>query len=464
MPHPSASTSRSPTATQSRSSGPESWEQFPSKRSAVPPPTATESGNGVIGETRSGASSASRLEKGPKPALPIREDARPKSRSVPCATSWPGPWRAAGTRQSPGGSCLSFAAMNHPVSIEARHVRKVFRVPAQRAPHMRKERLRHPVQTRRARELPVLEDVSFDVRRGEFFGIVGRNGSGKSTLLKMLASVYQLDGGTIRIAGRLAPFLELGVGFNPNLPAYENVLLNGVMMGLRPEQSKARFEEIIEFADLSDYTDLILKNYSSGMKVRLGFSVMTHVDADVFLIDEVLAVGDAAFQQKCEGVFEQMQAEGRTIVLVTHSMPTVTAYCDRAMLLDGGQITAIGDPVEVSNRYLEVNMRALAASMSDTRSDWAARFAQTLADPPVQIVDAWLSDGSRQRTEVLHEGEPIEVRAVVEVDREVEQPAFKFVIENNRGQVLSSEGPSDLGLAGGRAMAGQRFRLKASVD
>jgi ABC-type glutathione transport system ATPase component len=145
-------------------------------------------------------------------------------------------------------------------------------------------------------------------------------------------------------------------------------------------------------------------------------------------------------------------------------MPTVTAYCDRAMLLDGGQITAIGDPVEVSNRYLEVNMRALAASMSDTRSDWAARFAQTLADPPVQIVDAWLSDGSRQRTEVLHEGEPIEVRAVVEVDREVQQPAFKFVIENNRGQVLSSEGPSDLGLEGGRAMAGQRFRLKASVE
>ncbi len=355
-------------------------------------------------------------------------------------------------------------AMQGPVSIEARHVNKGFRVPAQRAPHMRKARVRHPILSRRARTLPVLEDISFDVHRGEFFGVVGRNGSGKSTLLKLLASVYRLDRGTIRIAGRLAPFLELGVGFNANLPAYENVILNGVMMGLRPEQAKARYEEIVDFAGLRDYTDLTLKNYSSGMKVRLGFSVMTHVDADVFLIDEVLAVGDAAFQQKCEAVFERMQAEGRTIVLVTHSMPTVIAYCDRALLLDDGRIAAIGDPLEVSNRYLEVNMRALAASGSDSRSDWAARFAQVLADPPVRIVDAWLSDSSGRRTEVLHEREPIEVHAVVEVDREIEQPAFMFHIDNSRGQVLSSGGPSDLGLDSGTAMAGQRFRLKAAIE
>jgi ABC-type polysaccharide/polyol phosphate transport system ATPase subunit len=349
------------------------------------------------------------------------------------------------------------------VSIEARHVHKSFRVPAQRALHMRKERVRHPIRSRRARTLPVLEDVSFDVHEGEFFGVVGRNGSGKSTLLKLLASVYRLDGGTIRIGGRLAPFLELGVGFNQTLPAYENVILNGVMMGLRPETAKARFEEIIDFAGLGEYTDLTLKNYSSGMKVRLGFSVMTHVDADLFLIDEVLAVGDAAFQEKCEGTFRQMQADGRTIILVTHSMPSVIGYCDRAMLLDEGRIAAIGDPLDVSNRYLEVNMRALAASAGD-RSDWAARFAEVLADPPVRIVDAWLSDSAGRRTEVLSEREPIEVHAVVEVDREIEQPAFMFHIDNSIGRVLLSGGPSDLGLDGGRAMAGQRFRLKAAVD
>jgi ABC-2 type transport system ATP-binding protein len=354
--------------------------------------------------------------------------------------------------------------MNRPVSIEARHVHKGFRVPAQRGPHNRKERMRHPILSRRARTLPVLEDVSFDVHRGEFFGVVGRNGSGKSTLLKLLASVYRLEGGTIRIAGRLAPFLELGVGFNPNLPAYENVVLNGVMMGLRPEQSKARFEEIIEFAGLRDYTDLTLKNYSSGMKVRLGFSVMTHVDADIFLIDEVLAVGDAAFQERCEATFEKMQSEGRTIVLVTHSMPTVIGYCDRAMLLDDGQIVAIGDPLEVSDRYLQVNMRALGTNAGDSRDDGAARFAEVLADPPVRIVDTWLSDSAGRRTEVLGEREPIEVHAVVEVDREIEQPAFRFHIDNSRGRIIFSGGPSDVDLDGGRAMAGERFRLRAAIE
>ncbi|OLE36605.1 MAG: hypothetical protein AUG48_06865 [Actinobacteria bacterium 13_1_20CM_3_68_9] len=331
-----------------------------------------------------------------------------------------------------------------------------FRVPAQRAPHLRKARVRHPIRSRRARTLPVLEDISFDVHRGEFFGVVGRNGSGKSTLLKLLASVYRRDGGTIRIAGRLAPFLELGVGFNPNLPAYENVVLNGVMMGLRPEMAKARYEEIIDFAGLRDYTDLTLKNYSSGMKVRLGFSVMTHVDADIFLIDEVLAVGDAAFQEKCEATFEKMQSEGRTIVLVTHSMPTVIGYCDRAMLLDDGRIAAIGDPLKVSDQYLQVNMRALGAGASDSRRDGAARFAEVLADPPVRIVDAWLSDSSGRRPEVLGEREPIEVHAVVEVDRKIEQPAFRFHIDDNRGKVIFSGGPSEVDLDGGSAMSTRR--------
>ena len=245
---------------------------------------------------------------------------------------------------------------------------KRFYIPALRSARSDRSRFRAPLSARRGRYLDVLRDISFDVHEGEFFGIVGRNGSGKSTLLKMLASVYRVDSGSIRIAGRLAPFLELGVGFNPQLGAYENVLLNGVMMGLTADQAKSRYEEIIDFAGLSDHTDLQLKNYSSGMKVRLGFSVMTHVDADVMLIDEVLAVGDAEFQQKCETVFKGMRDEGRTMVLVTHSMETVSALCDRALLLHDGEVAALGDPFEVSNRYLEVNMLAAAAATRRTRS------------------------------------------------------------------------------------------------
>src|SRR5262249_51746173 len=154
--------------------------------------------------------------------------------------------------------------------------------------------------------------------------------------LKLLASIYRADAGTIRMAGRLAPFIELGVGFNPELTARENVVLNGVMMGLTPQETRDRLDAGVEFAGLEEFVDLKLKNYSSGMQVRLAFSVMLEADADVLLIDEVLAVGDAAFQQKCADAFHEMKAAGKTIVLVTHEMTTVEEYCHRAMLIEDG--------------------------------------------------------------------------------------------------------------------------------
>ena len=171
--------------------------------------------------------------------------------------------------------------------------------------------------------LRALRDVSFDVHRGEFFGIVGRNGSGKSTLLKILASIYRADAGSIRMAGRVAPFIELGVGFNHELTARENVTLGGVMAGLSRREARRRLDAVLEFAELEEFVDLKLKNYSSGMLVRLAFSLMIQSDADVLLIDEVLAVGDAAFQQKCRDVFAEMRRGERTVVLVTHDMTAV---------------------------------------------------------------------------------------------------------------------------------------------
>jgi ABC-2 type transport system ATP-binding protein len=167
-----------------------------------------------------------------------------------------------------------------------------------------------PFAAREYRELQALDGVSFEIHKGEFFGIVGRNGSGKSTLLKLLASIYRADAGTIRMAGRLAPFIELGVGFNEELTARENVVLNGVMMGLTPREMQRRMDAVIEFAELEEFADLKLKNYSSGMMVRLAFSVMLEADADVLLIDEVLAVGDASFQQKCIDAFHEMKTAG----------------------------------------------------------------------------------------------------------------------------------------------------------
>src|SRR5581483_8597343 len=188
------------------------------------------------------------------------------------------------------------------VVIEARGVSKTFRIPEQKLDTL-KERALHPARQTAYRELHALRDVSFEVRQGEFFGIVGRNGSGKSTLLKIMASIYRADAGRMRMAGRVAPFIELGVGFNPELTARENCVLNGVLMGLSRREAGRRIDAVLDFAELREFSDLKVKNYSSGMMVRLAFSIMVQADADIMLIDEVLAVGDASFNQKCMDVF-----------------------------------------------------------------------------------------------------------------------------------------------------------------
>src|SRR3954470_17346604 len=244
--------------------------------------------------------------------------------------------------------------MDAPVVIEARGVSKTFRVPDQRIDSL-KERVTHPFQQVHHRDLRALRGVSFEVRRGEFFGIVGRNGSGKSTLLKILSSIYRADVGSIRMAGRLEPFIELGVGFNPDLTARENVALNGVMMGLSRREAAGKLDSVLDFAGLREFVDLKLKNYSSGMMVRLAFSVMVEADADIMLIDEVLAVGDAQFAQKCMDVFREKRRAGKTIVLVTHDMATVQSFCDRAMVIHDGALEYLGDPEEAALRYYRLN-------------------------------------------------------------------------------------------------------------
>jgi len=206
----------------------------------------------------------------------------------------------------------------------------------------------------RAEMMAALNGVSFAIPAGSFFGIVGRNGSGKSTLLKLMAGIYRADGGEITARGRIAPIIELGVGFNNELAAADNVLLNGVMMGLTETQARERLFRIVEFAGLSQYMGLKLKNYSSGMRVRLAFSIMVHVDADVMLIDEVMAVGDGAFKEQSEGALRELNAAGRTIVLVTHSMPVIEQNCDQALLLEDGRVDMIGDARDVAARYGEL--------------------------------------------------------------------------------------------------------------
>lgn len=196
-----------------------------------------------------------------------------------------------------------------------------------------------------------LEGVGFEVKRGEFFGVVGRNGSGKSTLLKILARIYQPTSGTVDVHGRLIPFIELGVGFHPELTGRENVYLNGALLGFSTREVAAMYDDIVAFAELESAMDQKLKNYSSGMQVRIAFSVATRAKADVLLIDEVLAVGDTAFQQKCFEHFRSLKRAGTTIVFVTHDMTAMQEFCDRAILIENRTIAAEGDPADIAARY-----------------------------------------------------------------------------------------------------------------
>ena len=205
-------------------------------------------------------------------------------------------------------------------------------------------------------EFKALDDVSFEVKKGEFFGIIGRNGSGKSTLLKILAGIYQPDKGKVKINGRISPFLELGIGFNPELSGRDNVYLNATVLGLTKKEIDEKFDSIVKFSELERFIDQKLKNYSSGMQVRLAFSVSIHANRDILLMDEVLAVGDSNFQSKCLTEFNKYKEAGKTVILVTHDIATVQRYCDRAMLIRYGKIMKIGSAEEVGNEYIEQNM------------------------------------------------------------------------------------------------------------
>ncbi|MFN2462470.1 MAG: ABC transporter ATP-binding protein [Candidatus Dormibacteria bacterium] len=236
------------------------------------------------------------------------------------------------------------------VAIRADGISKTFRIPVDRAATL-KYRVTHPRSSSKYRRFEALHDVSFGVDEGEFLGIIGHNGCGKSTLLKILAGIYQPTSGRVEVVGRVSPFLELGVGFNPELTARENVFLSGSVLGLTRHELEGRVDEIIAFAEIEEFAEAKLKNFSSGMQVRLAFSVAIQADAQVLLMDEVLAVGDAAFAEKCFDVFARYKREGRTIVLVTHDLGAVQNYCDRCLLIDHGRLVMDGSAADVTARY-----------------------------------------------------------------------------------------------------------------
>ena len=346
--------------------------------------------------------------------------------------------------------------LRRPVVVDVQDVGKSFRIPEHRVDSF-KERAVHPFRRNPSRELKALDGISFQVHEGEFFGIVGLNGSGKSTLLKILGSIYRADRGRIQVAGRIAPFIELGVGFNPEMTAHENIVLNAVMLGLSLKEARSRVQPVIEFAGLEDFAELKVKNYSSGMMVRLAFSVMVQAEADIMLIDEVLAVGDASFQQKCEDVFHDMREAGKTIILVTHDMNSVEKFCHRALMIHDGVVSKEGSPQEVAEWYLRANFRE-----PDERPGFHAGASAEGDD--AHIIDAWLEDEHGERVLNIGKRAPFRMNVIIEGLNEMPQPVFSFGVTDEAGLQVFGFSKRLSELDGGYDSLSPGERVQISVD
>ena len=241
--------------------------------------------------------------------------------------------------------------MSNNIAVKVDHVSKFFKLPTESTQSLRTSLVNRFRGIKGYKEQHVLKDISFEVEKGDFFGIVGRNGSGKSTLLKIISEIYIPEKGTVTIDGKLVSFIELGVGFNPELTGRENVYMNGAMLGFSTEEVDAMYDDIVEFAELGEFMNQKLKNYSSGMQVRLAFSVAIKAQGDILILDEVLAVGDEAFQRKCNDYFMERKHSGKTTILVTHDMNAVKKYCNKAVLIENGLVKVVGNPDDVANQY-----------------------------------------------------------------------------------------------------------------
>ncbi|MDR0318218.1 MAG: ABC transporter ATP-binding protein [Lactococcus lactis] len=255
------------------------------------------------------------------------------------------------------------------LAVKIDHVSKYFRLPTEASTSLRTTLVNRFRGIKGYKEQHVLKDIDFEVEKGDFFGIVGRNGSGKSTLLKIISQIYVPEKGKVTVNGKLVSFIELGVGFNPELTGRENVYMNGAMLGFSTQEIDEMYDEIVDFAELHEFMNQKLKNYSSGMQVRLAFSVAIKARGDVLVLDEVLAVGDEAFQRKCNDYFLERKKSGLTTILVTHDMNAVKKYCNKAVLIEDGLIKVAGNVDKVANQYSLDNLKRLKAAQEESAEE-----------------------------------------------------------------------------------------------
>lgn len=333
--------------------------------------------------------------------------------------------------------------MDKDIAIKVEYLSKTFRIPHEKISSVRGAVV-SAFKQKTYEEFQALDDVSFEVKKGEFFGIIGRNGSGKSTLLKILAGIYQPDKGRVRVNGMISPFLELGIGFNPELSGRDNVYLNATVLGMTKKQIDEKFDDIVRFSELERFIDQKLKNYSSGMQVRLAFAVSIHANRDILLMDEVLAVGDSNFQYKCLAEFSKYRDMGRTVVLVTHDMLTAQKYCDRLMLLRNGKIEKIGNPQEVGNAYIFQNMsdeeKRILEEEKARRIKEKNLHSTAHSDPSfgkvARITDVEFLDKDGNKKNVFHLGDRVKILVYCDFFQEVKNPEFGIILKDDQGKEI----------------------------
>jgi ABC-2 type transport system ATP-binding protein len=317
-------------------------------------------------------------------------------------------------------------------AIKAENISKIFVLPHEKNSSIKTAVVNFYRRKKGYEMQEALKNVSFEIKKGEFFGIVGRNGSGKSTLLKLLAGIYTPTKGNVQVNGSLTPFIELGVGFNPELTGRENVFLNGALLGFNRKEMRAMYEDIVEFAELEKFMDQKLKNYSSGMQVRLAFSIAIRAKGDILLLDEVLAVGDSAFQRKCFNYFATLKRSHKTVILVTHDMDLAQRFCARAMLIEAGKVLNIAKTPEITKGYIELNQEGYRADDAynlrpHKKSQYAKAFIKTL-----------LLNQDEKHVEAYNPTDLIVIRLEVNTNEELRDVVVGITLENSNGETIFS--------------------------
>jgi len=322
--------------------------------------------------------------------------------------------------------------MSNDIAIKVEGVSKTFKLPHEKNTSIKSAAINFYKRKKTFETQKVLNDISFEIKKGEFFGIVGRNGSGKSTLLKLLAGIYNPTSGSIQINGKLTPFIELGVGFNMELTGRENVFLNGALLGFSRKEMEAMYDEIVEFAELEKFMDQKLKNYSSGMQVRLAFSIAIRANSGILLLDEVLAVGDAIFQQKCFDYFKELKKEQKTVVLVSHDSNALQQYCNKGVLIESGQLVTQGPIDEVVKEYQNILVsREESSTLERTKTE------KRWGNQDIEVLSAVVSGEKKSKQKIFTDiDRTINITVEYKANKKCDQPIYGITINDKTGQQI----------------------------